>query len=112
MGTKRKRGIAVVSLVCLMLFVTACGSGRAEEPVANADVGKVREEAEAEMKARHQERTQESRNAADSDEDDEAERNAEETADKEEESREPEEAGTNTLTGRLASITNPMFFLL
>ena len=43
MGTKRKRGIAVVSLVCLMLFVTACGSGRAEEPVANADVGKVRE---------------------------------------------------------------------
>ena len=61
MGTKRKRGIAVVSLVCLMLFVTACGSGRAEEPVANADVGKVREEAEAEMKARHQERTQESR---------------------------------------------------
>ncbi len=92
MGTKRKRGIAVVSLVCLMLFVTACGSGRAEESVANADVGKVREEAEAEMKARHQERTQESRNAADSDEDDEAERNAEEAADKEEESREPEEA--------------------
>lgn len=64
MVTKLKKGVAVILAAGMLFSVTACGSGQAEDTVAKADAEKVREEAEAEMKARHQERTQESREAA------------------------------------------------
>lgn len=63
MGIKLKKGVAAILAASMLFSVTACGSGQAEDTVAKADTEKVREEAEAEMKARHQERTQESREA-------------------------------------------------
>ena len=55
-----KRGIIAVLLASMILSVTACGSGspKAEDTVAGVDAEKAREEAEAEMRARHQERTE------------------------------------------------------
>ena len=41
---KRKRSIAVILLAGLMLSATACGSGREESTVAEADAEKIREE--------------------------------------------------------------------
>lgn len=64
---KRKRSIAAILLAGLMLSVTACGNGQAESTVTKADAEKAREEAEAEMKERHQERTQSSREAVSAD---------------------------------------------
>lgn len=55
-----KKGIIAVLLASMILSVTACGSGspKAEDTVAGVDAEKAREEAEAEMRARHQERTE------------------------------------------------------
>ena len=60
-----KKSIIAVLLASMMLSVTACGSGstEAESTVAGVDAEKVREEAEAEMMARHQERTESSEKA-------------------------------------------------
>lgn len=94
---KRKKGIAVLLLMCLMLSVTACGGGKEEDALAKADVDKVREETEEEMQARHQERTQESRKASEEEDDKEDGEGAEtseddgEAADTEKESRTSEE---------------------
>ena len=57
---KMKKGIIAVLLASMILSVTACGSGspKAEDTVAGVDAEKAREEAEAEMRARHQERTE------------------------------------------------------
>lgn len=60
-----KKSIIAVLLAGMMLSVSACGSGspEAENTAAGVDVEKVREEAEAEMAARHQERTESSEKA-------------------------------------------------
>lgn len=92
---KSKRGIAVILLACLMLSVTACGGGQAEDTIAKADAEKIREEAEAEMKERHQERTQNSQKAADSEDsggNNEARGDDEEIESTEEGSREQEKS--------------------
>ncbi len=70
MAKRSKRGLAAFLLVCLMLSVTACGGSREEPVVSKADAEKIREEAEAEMKARHQERMEDSRERAEVDEED------------------------------------------
>lgn len=57
-----KKGIIAALLASMVLSMSACGSGssEAENTVTAVDAEKIREEAEAEMKARHQERTESS----------------------------------------------------
>lgn len=60
MVIRMKKSIIAVLLASMILSVTACGSGsqETEDVVARVDDTRAREEAEAEMKARHQERTE------------------------------------------------------
>lgn len=79
-----KKSIIAVLLAGMMVSVTACGSGspEAENTVAGMDVEKVREEAEAEMAARHQERTESSERAeAEAETEDSEKAEAEESGD-------------------------------
>ena len=79
-----KKSIIAVLLAGMMVSVTACGSGspEAENTVAGMDVEKVREEAEAEMAARHQERTESSERAeAETETEDSEKAEAEESGD-------------------------------
>ncbi|MDE7341506.1 MAG: hypothetical protein K2N80_13280 [Lachnospiraceae bacterium] len=92
-----KRSIIAILLAGMMLSVTACGSGspEAENTVAGVDAEKIREEAEAEMLARHQERTESSEKAAETEErDDETDKNdkasAEERRSRDDEEKEEE----------------------
>ncbi len=78
MDISMKKSIIAVLLASMMLSVTACGSGspEAENTVAGVDAEKIREEAEAEMLARHEERTASSEKAAETEErDDETDKN-------------------------------------
>jgi len=87
-----KKGIIAVLLASMLLSVTACGSGsqEAESAVAGVDAEEVREEAEAEMKARHQERIKDSENVR-SDDSGESEKEEEVSADAEGRNRDGEE---------------------
>lgn len=62
MVIRMKKCIMAVLLASMILSVTACGNGssKAEDTVARVDDTRAREEAEAEMKARHQERMESS----------------------------------------------------
>lgn len=89
MVTGFKKGIIAILAAGMLLSVTACGSGQTENTVAKADVDKIREDAEAEMQARHQERVQDSQKAESDEagEDAKEDRKADDKADSEEEHR-------------------------
>lgn len=94
-----KKSIIAVLLASMMLSVTACGSGSPEaaNTVAGVDAEKAREEAEAEMKARHQERTEGVENAEseDSEESDKGEKEKRDEAPADSESRKRDEKDTD-----------------